>query len=207
MSLYLDSRLKGKSCNRQPVHFRCGIFWRVTSFEVLDFEWCGLWKMWPFTCNAILAMSFFLLLSNLTLFSLFKVFGTSLSVAPFNSLVGKTNSKVPRVYINKTKPGAAGGLIPWFMGLKADVNFDRSSDTIILDDCDKTVEMICNETNWTEDLRQIIVNTLEPWWHSWKVLPIFFQCRITFLHSRISHFSSSNMQLWMTWLLRLPSRI
>jgi hypothetical protein len=106
-------------------------------------------------------------LSTLLLYSspfkiIFKVFGTSLSVAPFNTLVGKTDSKVPRVYINKTKPGAAGGLIPWFMGLKADVNFDRSSDTIILDDCDKTVEMICKETNWTEDLDKITVTTMEP---------------------------------------------
>ena len=36
------------------------------------------------------------------------IFGTSLSVAPFNSMVQKPRSGVPRVYINKSKPGSAG---------------------------------------------------------------------------------------------------
>jgi len=90
------------------------------------------------------------------------VFGTSLSVAPFNGLIGRTKSTVPRIYINRTKPGGAGGLIPWFMGLRADVGFDRSSDIAILDDCDLTVEMICKRMNWTEDLANIIVDTMEP---------------------------------------------
>ena len=36
------------------------------------------------------------------------IFGTSLSVAPFNSMVQKPRRGVPRVYLNKTKPGSAG---------------------------------------------------------------------------------------------------
>ena len=36
------------------------------------------------------------------------VFGTSLVVSPFNTLVAKPGRDVPRVYINMTKPGSSG---------------------------------------------------------------------------------------------------
>ena len=36
------------------------------------------------------------------------VFGTSLVVSPFNTLVGKPGRDIPRVYINMTKPGSSG---------------------------------------------------------------------------------------------------
>ena len=36
------------------------------------------------------------------------IFGTSLSVAPFNSMVQKPQRGVPRVYLNKSKPGSTG---------------------------------------------------------------------------------------------------
>ncbi|XP_023340427.1 NAD-dependent protein deacetylase Sirt2 [Eurytemora carolleeae] len=65
------------------------------------------------------------------------VFGTSLVVSPFNQLVGKPGSSVPRVYINKTKPGAATSMLAWMMRMGANIEFSRPSDLILLGDCDK----------------------------------------------------------------------
>ena len=51
------------------------------------------------------------------------VFGTSLVVSPFNSLVTKPRRTVPRCYINKTKPGASGSLLGWLINFGANVDF------------------------------------------------------------------------------------
>ena len=54
------------------------------------------------------------------------VMGTSLAVAPFNTLVGRPKASVPRVYINKSKPGAATNFLGWVMGLRGDVSFKNA---------------------------------------------------------------------------------
>ena len=51
------------------------------------------------------------------------VFGTSLAVSPFNTLVGRSGRTVPRCYINKTKPGATGSLLGWLLSMGANVDF------------------------------------------------------------------------------------
>jgi len=89
------------------------------------------------------------------------IFGTSLSVAPFNSLVQKPRRNVPRIYLNKTKPGAAG-LLGWIMGLSSSIQFSGKNDLIIQDDCDKSVRKICQMNNeWNEELDAIKVEVLE----------------------------------------------
>ena len=50
------------------------------------------------------------------------VFGTSLVVSPFNTLVGRPGTSVPRVYINLSKPGATG-LVGWLLRMGANVDF------------------------------------------------------------------------------------
>lgn len=90
------------------------------------------------------------------------VFGTSLAVAPFNSLVSKPPRGVPRVYINRTKPGAAGGLVGWVLGMGRSIGFNEANDLVILGDCDDTVNKICNKTGWTKDLEEIEVEIMEP---------------------------------------------
>jgi len=54
------------------------------------------------------------------------VFGTSLVVSPFNSLVTKPGSGVPRVYINLSKPGSTG-MMGWLLRMGGNVDF-RSVD-------------------------------------------------------------------------------
>ena len=51
------------------------------------------------------------------------VFGTSLVVSPFNTLVAKPGRSVPRCYVNLTKPGATGSLLGWLMTMGANVDF------------------------------------------------------------------------------------
>ena len=75
------------------------------------------------------------------------VFGTSLVVSPFNSLVDKPGRRVPRVYVNKTKPGASSSLLGWFLNMAANVDFSRASDLVMLGDCDAQVEQVC-EQGW-----------------------------------------------------------
>jgi NAD-dependent deacetylase sirtuin 2 len=67
------------------------------------------------------------------------VLGTSLTVSPFNGLVGKPRASVPRVYINLTRPGAAPSLLTWALGMAARVDFGRASDLVILGEADTTV--------------------------------------------------------------------
>ena len=70
---------------------------------------------------------------------------------------------VPRVYINKSKPGSAGGFLPWLMGLGGgDVSFSRKTDLIIQDDCDQTVRKICQLAGWEQDLDSIQYQVMEP---------------------------------------------
>jgi len=90
------------------------------------------------------------------------IFGTSLSVAPFNSMVQKPKSGVPRVYLNKSKPGSAG-FLGWIMGLSTSIKFAGKNDLIIQDDCDKSVRKICQINHgWNEELDAIEVQVLEP---------------------------------------------
>lgn len=89
------------------------------------------------------------------------IFGTSLSVAPFNSMVQRPSSSVPRMYINKSKPGSTG-FIGWMFGLSASIKFSGKRDLIIQDDCDKTVTKICEiNENWCDELASIEVQVLE----------------------------------------------
>jgi len=90
------------------------------------------------------------------------VFGTSLAVAPFNSLVAKPSKNVPRVYVNKSKPGSAGGFLPWLMGLGGDVSFKRKSDLILQEDCDQTVRRICQLAGWEQELDAVPYEIMEP---------------------------------------------
>ena len=90
------------------------------------------------------------------------VLGTSLAVAPFNTLVGRTKKGVPRVYINKSKPGSAGGFVPWLLGLGGDVSFNRKTDLIVQDDCDETVKKICQINGWQSELESLPYEILNP---------------------------------------------
>ena len=94
-------------------------------------------------------------------FIILQVFGTSLAVSPFNTMVGKPSSGVPRVYINRSPPGAAGGLLPWIMGLGANISFSQKTDLIVQSDCDKTVRQLCSQLAWTDDLEKLEVKILE----------------------------------------------
>jgi len=89
------------------------------------------------------------------------VFGTSLVVSPFNSLVRKPGGEVPRVYINMTKPGSSGSMVGWLLNQVSNVDFSRNSDLLLLGDCDKTVKSICKNLQWEEELENIEVNNLE----------------------------------------------
>jgi len=53
-----------------------------------------------------------------------------LAVSPFNTLVGRTRTGVPRIYVNLTNPGAAGGFVPWVLGLGANISFNRPTDVV-----------------------------------------------------------------------------
>jgi len=88
--------------------------------------------------------------------------GTSLAVAPFNSLVGRPKRQVPRVYINKSKPGSAGGFVPWLMGLGGDISFKKSTDLVVQDDCDQTVRKICQLAGWEQELDQLPYEIMTP---------------------------------------------
>lgn len=89
------------------------------------------------------------------------VFGTSLAVAPFNNLITKTPRAVPRVYVNRTKPGSTG-LLGWVTGMGRSVKFDEPNDLILLGDCDDRVRSICDEIGWREELEKLEVEIMEP---------------------------------------------
>jgi len=89
------------------------------------------------------------------------VFGTSLAVSPFNTLVAKPGRNIPRVYVNKTKPGASGSLLGWMLSLGVNVDFSRESDVVLLGDCDTSVENICQQVGWTTELEGIPVRSLQ----------------------------------------------
>jgi len=89
------------------------------------------------------------------------VVGTSLVVSPFNTLVGKPRSSVPRIFVNKTKPGSSGSVVGWFLNMTANIDFSRKSDLCILGDCDEILKRICQAARWEQDLNQLSVQTLE----------------------------------------------
>ena len=89
------------------------------------------------------------------------VLGTSLVVSPFNTLVGKPRSSVPRCYINLTKPGKTGTLLGWLMTMGANVDFSRETDLVLLGDCDDTVRQLADRLDWREELENITVTSLE----------------------------------------------
>lgn len=89
------------------------------------------------------------------------VVGTSLAVSPFNSLVGRTKSGVPRVYINKTAPGKVGGVVGWMLALSANVDFSRDEDLFLQGYCDDLVIDLCSKSDWTADLDGIEVQSME----------------------------------------------
>lgn len=88
------------------------------------------------------------------------VLGTSLVVSPFNTLVGKPRSCVPRVYMNLTRPGASSSLLGWALNMTARIDFSRESDLILLGDADATVSRVCTRVGWGEELARVEVETL-----------------------------------------------
>jgi len=89
------------------------------------------------------------------------VFGTSLAVAPFNHLVTKPARGVPRVFVNRTRPGSTG-FVGWVLGMGRSVKFDEPDDLILLGDCDQQVREICDKTGWRRELDSLQVEVMEP---------------------------------------------
>ena len=89
------------------------------------------------------------------------VLGTSLAVSPFNTLVGRTKPGVPRVYINKTKPGKVEGIVGWMLALSANVDFSRDEDLFLQGFCDDIVEDICSAAGMSEELENIQVQSMK----------------------------------------------
>jgi len=89
------------------------------------------------------------------------VLGTSLAVSPFNTLVAKTKPGVPRVYINKTAPGKASGVVGWLLSLSADIDFSRNEDLFLQGYCDDIVTEICDSAGWGEELVNIPIESME----------------------------------------------
>ena len=52
-------------------------------------------------------------------------------------------------------------LVGWFLNMTANVDFTRSSDMLLLGDCDKTVNSICDKLGWKEGLDKVEVQNLE----------------------------------------------
>ena len=52
-------------------------------------------------------------------------------------------------------------MVGWFLNLAANVDFSRTSDMVLLGDCDKTVQSISNKLGWKEELDKVEVNNLE----------------------------------------------
>jgi len=82
------------------------------------------------------------------------VFGTSLVVQPFCSLIAKTDSSVPRCFINLTPPGKTG-LLGTIMGMGKNINFSRETDQIVLADCDKTVNQLVAQLGWEAEFNSL----------------------------------------------------
>lgn len=89
------------------------------------------------------------------------VLGTSLAVSPFNTLVARTIPGVPRVYINKTKPGKVEGVVGWLLSLSTDVQFARKEDLFLQGYCDEIITSLCASAGWKNDLAAIEVKTME----------------------------------------------
>ncbi len=83
-------------------------------------------------------------------------------MAPFNSLVGHPRSGVPRVYVNRTRPGSVAGILGWILNLGRNVNFSESTDLLALGDCDQKTKEICQLAGWSEELGAVEVQIMEP---------------------------------------------
>ena len=88
------------------------------------------------------------------------VVGTSLTVSPFNTLVGKSKRCVPRIYINKTAPGKADNMLSWFLSMTANIDFTRDNDLFLQGYCDEIVTDICKSLGWLDDLDAVEVKSL-----------------------------------------------
>nr|ACO10392.1 NAD-dependent deacetylase sirtuin-2 [Caligus rogercresseyi] len=99
--------------------------------------------------------------SELKKADLLLVIGTSLAVAPFNGLVGLTQSGTPRVYISKTRPGQSNSLLGKVLGLNSSIRFEEDTDLVLLDDCDAVVLQICRQLGWEKELRDVQVEVME----------------------------------------------
>ena len=59
--------------------------------------------------------------------------------------VTKPARGVPRVFVNRTRPGSTG-FVGWVMGLGRSVKFDEPDDLILLGDCDQQVRLTIYST-------------------------------------------------------------
>ena len=76
--------------------------------------------------------------------------------------VTKPPRGVPRVFVNRTRPGSTG-FVGWIMGLGRSVKFDEPNDLILLGDCDQQVREICDRTGgWRRELDSLQVEVMEP---------------------------------------------
>ena len=80
--------------------------------------------------------------------------GTSLTVMPFSNLITESSSSVPRVYINLSKPGQAGGL-GWILGMGKNIDFSRPTDLKIHEKCDETIKKIINLLKWENEFNEL----------------------------------------------------
>ena len=79
------------------------------------------------------------------------VMGTSLQVQPFASLVGKVNSDVPRLLINREKVGD---------GITGGFNFSKATnyrDAFFLGDCDAGARALAGACGWGADLERMCI--------------------------------------------------
>jgi len=61
---------------------------------------------------------------------------------------------VPRCYINLTKPGKSG-FLGTLMGMTQNIDFTKSTDQMILADCDKTVKEFVAKLGWENEWDKI----------------------------------------------------
>eukprot|EP01090_Pellita_catalonica_P017639 TRINITY_DN5369_c0_g1_i1.p1 TRINITY_DN5369_c0_g1~~TRINITY_DN5369_c0_g1_i1.p1 ORF type:complete len:362 (+),score=50.34 TRINITY_DN5369_c0_g1_i1:115-1200(+) len=80
------------------------------------------------------------------------VFGTSLSVAPFNTLIDYVGKDVPRVLFNKEEVGNKRDPIGWKTGGFRFDAVDNRRDVKYLGSCENAVKKLCSHLGWTEDL-------------------------------------------------------
>ena len=83
------------------------------------------------------------------------VMGTSLQVQPFASLVGKVNSDVPRLLINREKVGD---------GIAGGFDFSKATnyrDAFFLGDCDVGARALASACGWGADLERMCITAYD----------------------------------------------